>query len=386
MRVSVLEGLQPAEKVPATNNFRPGIEFDGFEGEATTPGYSDKPDFDAFLLDAGFDPEEIEIVGTPRTSRWQRYDGDWLTSYRFSFRKKGSSVDLPKLFADAKRAHKAHKRPTPNERILILAPADFQIGKTGSRGGTQELIERVLTSYDRAEELMKRNKYERIFVLDMGDLIESISNTADQQQIATNDLSVPDQVSLGIDLMWEIVKRASKYAPVTYGSIASNHCQVRANRQAIGRPGNDDWGIMVLKQLRRLATETDLDVQFLIPQPEDEGFAFRYGIHTIGVVHGHQIKRPEAMAAWWSKQQFGSQWAESVSLMLSGHFHHLRVEELGQFRVDGEIIGSKYWVQMPTSDAGSDWYRRISGSDSATGIGAIELTPSEPYLGAVIRL
>jgi hypothetical protein len=143
---------------------------------------------------------------------------------------------------------------------------------------------------------------------------------------------------------------------------------------------------MVLKQLRRLATETDLDVQFLIPQPEDEGFAFRYGIHTIGVVHGHQIKRPEAMATWWSKQQFGSQWAESVSLMLSGHFHHLRVEELGQYRVDGEIIGSKYWVQMPTSDAGSDWYRRISGSDSATGIGAIELTPSEPYLGAVIRL
>ena len=386
MRVSVLEGLQPAEKVPATNNFRPGIEFDGTEGTAITPGYTDAPNFDEFLLDAGFNPDEIEIVGTPRTSRWQRYDGDWLTSYRFSFRKKGNSVDLPKLFADVKRAHKPVKRPVPNERALILAPADFQIGKTGSRGGTAELIERVLTSYDRAEELMKKNKYERIYILDMGDLIESISNTADQQQIATNDLSVPDQVSLGIDLMWEIVKRANKYAPVSYGSIASNHCQVRSNRQAIGRPGNDDWGIMVLKQLRRLATETGIDVQFLIPQPEDEGFAFQYGIHTVGVVHGHQVKRPSGIPQWWSQQQFGSQWAESVSLMLSGHFHHLQVQELGQYRVNGEVVGSKYWVQMPTSDAGSDWYRRTSGQDSATGIGAIELSPNQPFIGGVLRL
>jgi hypothetical protein len=82
----MLEQLEPAPKITATPNFRPGIEFDGFEGEAVTPGYSDKPDFDTFLLDAGFDPSEIEIIGNPRTSRWQKYDGDWLTSQRFNFR------------------------------------------------------------------------------------------------------------------------------------------------------------------------------------------------------------------------------------------------------------------------------------------------------------
>ena len=65
----MLDDLKPAPKIQAAPNFRPGIEFDGFEGEATTPGYSDKPDFNAFLLDAGFDPDTIEIVGTPRTSR-----------------------------------------------------------------------------------------------------------------------------------------------------------------------------------------------------------------------------------------------------------------------------------------------------------------------------
>jgi hypothetical protein len=384
----MLDDLKPAVKVNTPSNFRPGIEFDGSEGIATTPGYAAEPEnFDEFLLSAGLNPEEIEVIAPIKTSRWQqREDGPWLTSYRFTFRRKGQTLDLPKLFADVKKTHIKLKRPAPQQKALIVAPADFQIGKTGSRGGTKELIERVLTSYDRAEALMKQNKYERIWILDLGDLIESISSTADQQQLATNDIGVTDQVSLGIDLMWELIKRASKYAPVTYGSIASNHCQVRSNRQAVGRPGVDDWGIMVLKQLRRLATETGLDTEFLIPQPEDEGFAFQYGIHTIGAVHGHQVSRPDGIPKWWASQQFGAQWAESVSLMLTGHFHHTRIEELGQYRVNGEVIGSKYWVQMPTSDAGSDWYRRRAGVDSATGIGAIELSPEQPYLGAMIRL
>lgn len=380
----MLENLEPAKRIDSPNNFRPGIEFDGTNGEATTPPLPSQ-NFDEFLIDAGFDPAEIEIVGTPRTSRWQKYDGEWLTAYRFQFRKIQPDLDLPALFASARKTKPTSPREG-KEKALILCPADFQIGKTGSRGGTQELIERVFASYAKAEAMAKRGKYERIYILDMGDLIESISNTADQQQIATNDISVPTQIDLGVTLMWELVKRMSKFAPVTYGSIASNHCQVRSHRQTIGRPGEDDYGILVLKQLYRLAKELEMNVDFLIPEPEDEGFAFRYGIHTVGVVHGHQVKRPEGIPDWWSKQQFGSQWAESVSLLLTGHFHHLRVQELGQYRLDGETIGSKYWVQMPTSDNGSDWFRRIAGQDSATGIGAIELDPNQPFLGQVHRL
>lgn len=380
----MLENLQPAPRIESPPNFRPGIEFDGTNGEAITPALP-SPDFDQFLLDAGFDPASIQIVGTPRTSRWQRYDGEWLTSYRFSFRRTDPSIDLPALFEAARKA-KPSRPPQGGNKALILAPADFQIGKTGSRGGTQELIERVFASYARAEAMAKRGKYERIYILDMGDLIESISNAADQQQLATNDLSVPNQLDLGVTLMWELVKRMSKYAPVTYGSISSNHCQVRSNRQAIGRPGEDDYGIMILKQLHRLTKELNLDVDYLIPEPENEGFAFRYGVHVVGVVHGHQAKRPEGIPTWWQKQQFGSQWAEPVSLMLHGHWHHLRVTELGQYRIDGQVVGSKYLVGMPTSDAGSDWYRRIAGQDSATGIGAIELHPDQPFLGQVHRL
>ncbi len=88
----MLENLKPADKVTAPPAYRPGVEFDGSEGTATTPGYDNEPEnFDDFLIDAGLDPDGIDVIPPVRTSRWQQQrDGElvWLTSYRFTFRKK----------------------------------------------------------------------------------------------------------------------------------------------------------------------------------------------------------------------------------------------------------------------------------------------------------
>ena len=377
----LLGNLEPAPKIGATPNFRPGIEFDGFEGEATTPGYSDKPDFDAFLLDAGFDPEEIEIVGTPRTSRWQRYDGDWLTSYRFSFRKKNKSIDLVALLAEAKKA-KPIVSKGGDEKALIVCPADLQVGKTGSRGGTEQLIARVYRSFTRIEAMAKQSRYERIYILDLGDIIESVSNKASMNQLEGNDLSPMQQVDLAAALMFNLIKRLVKYAPITYGSVASNHCQNRVNGQQVGRPGLDDWGIVIAQQLRRLTKELDWDVSYLVPDPHDEGFAFRYGANTVAAVHGHQAGRPESIPKWWANATFGNQFAAPANLLLTAHFHHLRVEELSQ-HTEG---GSKFWVQTTTSDSGSDWFRLTNGMDSSTGIICLELDKYTLFNGSVTKL
>ena len=378
----MLENLEPAEKLQTAPNFRPAIEFDGVEGVATTPAYAKEPEnFDEFLRSAGIEPTEIEVIHPIRTSRWQqREGGDWLVSYRFSFRRKNSEIDLPLLMKEARKSVGKAKSQKPSDKALIVCPADLQVGKTGSRGGTKELIERVLISFDLIEERMKAGKYERIYLLDLGDIIESVSNQAHYAQLATNDLSPMQQTDVAASLMLDLVKRASKYAPVTYGSVASNHCQNRFKGQQVGKPGLDDWGIVILQQLRRVTKELGLDVEYLIPQPEDEGFAFRYGINTIGVVHGHQAKLPEGIKKWWQQSTFGNQWVQPCDLLITAHFHHLRVEELGQ-RFDGK--GSKFWVQCPTSDAGSDWYRRVAGEDSTTGILTIEIEKDRAFSGEV---
>jgi hypothetical protein len=389
----MLEDLTPAPKVDAPNSWRPAVEFDGTQGEATTRGFlpDEQPNFDEFLEDAGFDSNLIEIVGEPRTSRWQvarpfPLDPQWLTAYRFRFRKRtGTNPDLPLLFAEAKKTRPRTPKATETGKVFIACLADYQVGKVDHRGGSKELIQRVLASYDRIEAQLKRGKYERIYALDLGDIIEGIENAANMNQLVTNDLSVMQQVDLAASLVWDFLKMATKYAPVTYASIGSNHCQWRVNKQTIGKPGRDDWGIVILQQLRRLSVEVGLPVTFLVPHEQEESLifdAFGDGFHLVGIAHGHQFSRPENALTWWRQNTFGNQTISAASMLLTAHFHHLRVVEAGA----SHNGGSRFWIQATTSDNGSSWFKRISGEDSTPGITCLELSKGQHYQGAVLKL
>jgi hypothetical protein len=380
----MLENLEPAQKVKAPKDFRPGLEFDGNEGTATTGGLLEAPNFDDFLLERGYPPEEYEIVGTPRTSQWQRWDGEWLTAYRFHFRRKVTDIDLPTLYAQAKKSTPKPVKKRKNKRTYVICPADFQIGKGGSRGGHEESIQRIHASYARIEEKLKAGNYDHIVILDMGDIVEGVHNKADMDQLVTNTLSPMQQVDLASALIWDLIKMASKYATVTYGSVASNHCQFRVNKAAVGRPGTDDWGIVILQQLRRLATEVGLPVdRWLVPQPHDEGFAFDVfgdGSHILGAIHGHQVARPDSFQAFWTKAVFNDSYLAATTLMVSGHFHHHRVEQFS-----GSENRERWWVQASTMDNGSDWFTRMNGGggDSTTAVTCFELEAGVPFRGKI---
>jgi hypothetical protein len=336
------------------------------------------------LEERGYPAAEYEIVGTPRTSQWQRWDGEWLTSYRFHFRKKVTDVDLPTLYAQAKRSVPKPPKKRTNSRTYVIAPADFQIGKGGSRGGHEESIQRIHASYARIEEKLKVGNYDHIVILDMGDIVEGVSNKADMDQLVTNTLSPMQQVDLAAALIWDLIKIAAKYAPVTYGSVASNHCQFRVNKAAVGRPGTDDWGVVILQQIRRLATEVGLPVErWLVPQPHDEGFAFDVfgdGSHILGAIHGHQVARPDSFQLFWTKAVFNDSYLAASTLMVSGHFHHHRVEQFS-----GTEGRERWWVQASTMDNGSDWFTRMQGGagDSTTAVTCFELEKGVPFRGKV---
>ena len=385
----MLENLDPTPRIQAQAPWKPAIVFEDGEGEATTNGYhaDERPDFDSFLEEAGFDASKYEIVGEPRTSRWQvarpfPLEPEWLTAYKFRFRHKANaSVDLPLLWSTAKKNVRKPK-PVDSDKVLVVALSDFQIGKVDERGGTQELVTRIFEAYDRIEAKMRKGKYQQIVLVDVGDIIEGFSNSADMNQAVTNDLDLMQQVDVAISLVWEITKRAVKYAPVKYLSVASNHCQFRLNKQRVGRPGEADWGIMIAKQLNRLAKETDLPITIHIPRPEDESLAvdvFGNNFHVLGVWHGHQAARPEGHSEWWKKQAFGHQPVHAATIGLVGHHHHLRIQELGE----SSNGGSRYLIQTKTMDSGSGWYRLNAGEDSQVGIVCFELQDQVHFQGSI---
>lgn len=382
----LLENLNPATKIEAPKDFRPAIEFDGTEGVATLPAVpgGETPNFEQFLIEQGFDPSEYSIVGAPRTSRWQKYDGDWLTSYRFNFRKTSPIGDLKLLWSKAKPPKKSKVQPKVDTALVVML-ADYQLGKSDHRGGAQEQLGRILSAYDSLEEQFKKGRYEQIIFAEMGDIVEGFSNKADQQQLATNTMSIMDQVDLATTLTYEIIKRASKYSKVTYATVASNHCQNRINKQAVGQPGNDDWGIFIAKQLHRLTKEVGLELKILIPQPSDETLAvdvFDDQFHVLGLWHGHQSSRPDAVPTYWQKAAFNSEPIAGATIGLTGHFHHSRIQELGL----GHHGASRYWIMGKTMDNGSSWFKLKGGSESQPGITCFELQKGNHFTGSVFNV
>jgi hypothetical protein len=384
----MLENLNPARIIETPKDFRPALEFDGELGSATLPAIpaNEVPDFDSFLLEQGFDPKEYEIVGAPRTSRWQKYDESWLTSYRFNFRRINNlDLNLPLAWKTAKATSKRKPKAKVEGKALVIMLSDFQIGKTDSRGGHPEQLARIFAAYDNLEKQIKTG-YEQVIIADLGDIVEGFGNKADLNQLATNSLSIMNQVDVSISLVWDLVKRAHTYCDqVSYITVASNHCQNRISKQQVGLPGEDDWGVFIAKAVDKLAKETGISVRVLIPQPSDESLAldvFGDQFHVLGLWHGHQSARPEAVPSWWEKQAFGNQPVAAATIGITGHFHHLRVQELGQ----SHNGGSRYWIQGKTMDNGSSWFRLNSGSESQPGVTCFELEQGKHFTGSVFNV
>jgi hypothetical protein len=104
--------------------------------------------------------------------------------------------------------------------------------------------------------------------------------------------------------------------------------------------------------------------------------------HILGLFHGHQAARPEAVPAWIKGQMFGSAPTNNATVYASGHFHHLSVKELGVTPRGS----SRFWIQAKTLDAGSSWYRLQSGEDSTAGLVTFTLQKEIEFTGTVIVL
>jgi hypothetical protein len=388
----MLEDLvSPAPKIQAPEGWSPSVVFDGEGGEATLPATpSDTPaDVEGFLIEAGIDISQIEIIGEPRISRWQvarpfPLEPMWMTAVRIRWRKRGAVKDLPLLYSLAKKTKPPIVKPVSSGKALVILWSDLQVGKVDHRGGIEAMIQRVTETQARLLQLVKKTKPERIIFCDVGDTIENFSNVADLNQLATNDLSLMNQIDLATSLAWETLKLLAKHAPITYLSVGSNHCQFRINKQRVGS-ATDDWGIHIGRTLARLSKEVALDITFHEPAKHDESLAldvFQDSFHILGMVHGHQANNPNMIPDWWRKQSFGKQAVTAATVLVTGHFHHLRVQELGSTNRGT----SRFWVQSSTLDNGSNWWRLNSGEDSQPGLVCFELEKGLDFTGTVWKI
>jgi len=358
--------IAPQQLQQPPKDWQPSATWDGNAGEITSAPLTSQPNFEDLLREHGHNPDEVEIVGSVRTSRWQmaRKGGEpeWLTSFRFTIQRKTSSINLPALFAEARR-NKPKAIPAKTGEALIVVWADPQTGKTDHRGGTPELIARVQAKLTALEAYIKAQKPASMVFLNAGDSIEGFENV--ESQAFTNDLSLPEQLDLEATFEWKFLTLLRKYSEdVTCATVGSNHCAWRRGKATLGRP-SDDWGIFIQRQHMKLNTELGLGIKFAEPEPHSESLAIKANGTIIGLVHGHQAS-PGKFTDFWARQVHGGSPLAHADIVVSGHYHSLLIQPSGRNPYTGR---SKWHLQAPTMDNGSSWYaNRMGGSDSDPGL------------------
>ncbi|MEV8610243.1 hypothetical protein AB0383_20345 [Amycolatopsis sp. NPDC051373] len=275
-------------------------------------------------------------------------------------------LDLAEIIRVVTAAKKPKPAKTTTDRALVVALADMQVGKVASRGGTEELLTRLWEKLDALEKHSKQIKADTVYLLDVGDCVESFENVAAQG--FTNDLSFPEQLRVARRVFTEFVVRLSKLHPnMVVAGVPSNHGAWRRGKDSLGRPG-DDYGVETLVAVADACTlnpDAFAHVAFRVPGIWEETMSFDIHGTILAMAHGHQVNRPNNVPQWWANQVHGGQPAADADILLTGHFHHLRVEPTGR---SAHTSKSKWWFQAPTVDNGSEWYRLRAGHDSDPGL------------------
>lgn len=271
--------------------------------------------------------------------------------------REASYEELEKVFDRAVLAV-APKAEESRPKTLVVCLSDFQVGKTDSLGGTQETVNRVMTTLKRITEwIQAEGSYEEIIIADVGDVCEGFWNVTSQQQ--TNDLSLTDQIRVAQRLMAEAVAMLAPLCTrMTYVSIPSNHCAVRSSKGNDNRANSpdDDFGLLIADTIQAIMSgrEPFSHVNFAKPQKWEEAVTVETADGTaVGFTHGHLAGSQAKIPSWFRDLAFGHRSGlHEASILVHGHFHNFGVSLVGD---------NKFIIGCPTADNGSSWFTNRTG-------------------------
>ena len=258
---------------------------------------------------------------------------------------------------------KAAKVSDASTKVVCLA--DFQLGKRGSGGGTEDTIRLVRRAIkDIADDIHFRDPYKRIIIADVGDSTEGFWNVASQAQ--TNDLSLTDQIRTVQRLYAEALQALTPLcSSLYYVAVPSNHCAVRTGQGKNSRANtpDDDFGIMISKNIEDIIAGRPgyEHVTFHRPEKWEEAVTVDAADGTrIGFTHGHLAGSQSKVPTWFRDLAFGRRSGlYDARILVHGHWHNFAVSQAGDAR---------WIISCPSADRGSDWWTNLSGDSTKPAI------------------
>lgn len=361
--------IQPSRTPKA--EWRPGVEWSGSEGVVTTKPIEgmQQPEWKAVLSVFELDPDEYQVVEPVLFNAWHGPSADGPVLYRqwkakIVRRRHQTYADVTELIDEIRRHKPTAKRTPTGDGAFVVVLADWQIGKDGS-GGT---VRRVLAAIDAVEHRVKelrrlKRPLGRLFVLWTGDSVEGCVGHYEMQTFLV-ELDRRSQVKVTRRLLRDALIRWSRlFDEVVVVAVGGNHGENRRESKAFTTFGDNDDLAVVEQVAEVLAGNPEVygHVKFVFP-PDHLTMTVEVSGWILGLTHGHIARESGAAEAklsrWYERQAGGKQPIGQADILVTGHYHHLRVADWGACT----------WLQAPALDSGSEWWRLSRGSDAATGV------------------
>jgi predicted phosphodiesterase len=316
------------------------------------------PGAEEIIREANLDPNEWAVT-SHRRSRWQRYDGEWLESFKISVVPVKSSIandfDAEKLIESMMNWRPESSTDFEGDLTAVYSLGDTQYGKDD----TPAIVDRVLRSFAEAVEhhkfLQSKYKIGQIALPQLGDCIEGMTSQKGKV-MGRHDIGVAQQVQVGRRILMNQIKAMAPFASkIIVPVVPGNHDEVQ--RFLVSRP-EDSWQIEIVRAVEDACLENEFlkdRVEFRYPAKDDSTLAVNLSGTLYGMAHGHQARD---MVKWWSGQVMGRCSVANADILNVGHLHHYDVQS----------VGMRLFIQNPAMDNGSAWFRDKSGLESHPGI------------------
>lgn len=343
---------------------QPRTEFDGSTGYIHTGPLENPPtDHTSLLRMFGYNPDEVCIVNDRhQTTRWQGYDGRWLTRYKFNIAlRANTTAGIDELLREIKTRKPRKPTGITGTGVFVFQASDLQLGKIDGYG-VEGTIERYFQSVDRAIAALKQQRRHEsigaVHLIFAGDCIENGGVSQGGKLAWRQSLTITEQVRLWRRTLLSTVKLFAPLADeVQVSVVGGNHDD--ATRSPVQTRADDNWateGAIVVADV--LAENPDAFGHVTVNVPPKDQAYMTVGVagSVFTVLHGHQFRKGKA-ADWWSSQAFYQGNPSGAHFMCHGHWHSTSVTQDGPRTI----------LCSPTFDGGSAWYRDKTGAESRTG-------------------
>jgi len=359
--------------------WEPGVSWNGKDGVLSTGPVIEKPtNWDKLLEVWDLDPKLYEVIEPVQFRAWDAAIGGGNVKRMYYFKaaivsRRHGGHDVDNMMAEIRRykPSKPKNKITEEDSAFVVGFGDWQIGKCeADGGGTVGFLERFTNSLDGTVDRIKElrrigRKIPQLYIAGLGDCPEGVGGHYAMQEFSV-DLSLTEQIRVVRRIIVTAIRElAPMFDQVVVAPVPGNHGEVRKDGKAHTK-FSDNWDLECFVQAAEIFAENPEaygHVSFTFPHEGDLVQTLNIAGTITTLAHGHQFPGKNSGGAnrWWADQAHGQQEAGQSTLLLAGHLHHTKVEELG----------SKTFIQVPSLDGGSEWWKHRTGQHAKSGMASL---------------